>query len=312
VFITFSLVRKFYSFLQIRIKYFEKNELIQLFNFGFFLFLNAIAIQVVFFTDRFFIGSLVSLSAATMYALNAKVPELTRELIFRITDNAYPGMVEISTKESENKLKIIHQKLLLITVCLATITFWMIMTFSQSFIQLWVGADFFVGKSILFLASLIMIIHCVLHVSAICLMGVGLVKGFTMMSIFEAIINIGLTFWLGKKMGISGILIATIIALFLTNGWFTPYLAMKNIKINLKEYLFDAILIPLISISCLGIVVYMLCQNLFRLIQMNWINFIGLALLTTFLFVTFVWIIFLRKKFSEYIPPRFKKYLLPN
>jgi hypothetical protein len=113
-------------------------------------------------------------------------------------------------------------------------------------------------------------------------------------------------------MGISGILIATIIGAFLTNGWFTPYLAMKNIKINLKEYLFDAILIPLISISCFGIVIYIGCQDLFQLIQINWINFIGLTFLCTFLFLIFVWMIFLRKKFSEYIPPRFKKYLLPN
>ncbi|MGV3588300.1 MAG: oligosaccharide flippase family protein, partial [Adhaeribacter sp.] len=60
--VTFYLLRKYYGYLRIRPKFFDKNLLGQMFSFGFFLFLNAIAVQIIFFTDRFFIGSFVSLT----------------------------------------------------------------------------------------------------------------------------------------------------------------------------------------------------------------------------------------------------------
>lgn len=309
---TFILMRRFYPYLRIRIKFFDKPLLKELFSFGFYLFLNALAVQVVFFTDRFFIGSLVSLSAVSIYALTAKAPELCRELIFRITDNAYPAMVEITAKEGENKLKLIHQKLLLITVCCATIAFWMIFIVNRWFLKLWVGENFFAGHTVMILTLVLLLQHTILHVSAACLTGAGIVKGFSIISIFEAILNLALTLTLGKLLGVKGILLATIIAAGLTSIWFTPYTVLKHLKISLPEYLFKPLLIPFLSISSFGIVLYWMVINVFRNITLNWFNFIVLCLILVGLFSAFAWLFLLKKEFSNYIPHRFKKYLLLN
>jgi O-antigen/teichoic acid export membrane protein len=312
IIIMFSLIRKFYPFLKVRFKFFEKVLLTDLVNFGFFFFLGNIAYQVVFFTDRFFIGSFVSLTAATMFALSVKAPELCRELIFRVTDNAYPAMVEISTKENENKLKIIHNKLLLITVCLSCIAFWIIYIINHWFLNLWVGEEFFIGQTTLLLALLVMFQLTFLHVEVLCLYGMGIVKRVSLIGIIEAAINIALTIFLGKIYGVNGILISTIIAAWTTVGWSIPYMIMKRLKLNLKEYLFKPLLLPILSISTFGFIIYFFTRNLFTNIELNWISFVIVSLTIAVLFIIFAWVFFLKKEFSDYIPLRFKKYLLIN
>ena len=312
VLVTFSLMRKYYPYLKINRFFFDKSLLKQLFNFGFFLFLGAISYQIVFFTDRFFIGSFVSLAAATMFALSIKAPDILRELIFKITDNALPALVEIGSKEGKIKSKNIHQKLLLVTVCLSTIAFWLMYILNQWFLFLWVGDQYFVGQQVLFLALIIMVQHNILHVSGLSLYGIGIVKGTSLMGLAEALLNLGLTIWLGKIYGIEGILIATIIACWLSVMWFVPFITMKHLKIELKEYLLKPLLIPLLSISGLGALFYFLTNYIFGIIPITWSSFILISFTIALLLICFVWIVFLRKEFSEYIPVRLRKYLLFN
>jgi O-antigen/teichoic acid export membrane protein len=218
-------------------------------------------------------------------------------------------MVEISSKESENKLRDIHQKLLLITVCCATIAAWVIFIINPWFIELWVGDVFFAGKTILALALVIMLQLTILHVSAVCLYGVGSIKGISIVSLIEAALNLILTLWLGKIFGIKGILIATIAASWLTAMWYVPWSTLKHLKIGLKDYLFKPLLVPFFIISGLGLSLYFLTVDLFRMIPLNWFNFFVATIIIGVLFAAFAWVVFLKKYFLQYVPLRFKKYL---
>jgi hypothetical protein len=139
-------------------------------------------------------------------------------------------------------------------------------------------------------------------------MGAGLVKGFSLVSLLEAALNVALTFWLGKTMGVPGILLATIIAGACTSHWYIPYTAMKFLKINLLDYL-KVVFIPMITISSFGIVLYWASQELFEVVKLNWLTFFSIATLVAILFAGFTWIVLLRKEFAQYIPPKMKKFL---
>ncbi|MDB5263106.1 MAG: hypothetical protein JWQ14_2387 [Adhaeribacter sp.] len=306
---TIVLLKKYYGYLRIRPRFFDKALLSQLFSFGFFLFLNAIAVQIIFFTDRFFIGSFVSLSAVTIYYLTAKVPEICMNLVFKITDNAYPAMVEIVSKEGGDKFKQVHQKLLLITVCCISAAFWLVLILDFWFIELWVGESNFAGFNVLVLTLILMVSHSIQHVSAICLNGAGLVKGFSIVSIIEAGLNLGLSIYLGHRYGIEGILIATIIASCATSLWYTPYTALKFMKISLSEYLFRPILLPFTLISLLGIAAYHITDNIIPQLESNWLNFGIISAILSAVFGIFIWLVFLKSEFSGYIPVRFRKFL---
>lgn len=308
--ITIITIRKYYSYLKIRLSFFDQKLLSEMFHFGFFIFLNALAGQIIFYTDRFFIGSIVSLSAITMFSLTTKATEIARELIFRITDNAYPAMVEISSKEGDAKLKRIHQKLLLVTVCLTSIATWMVFILDEWFLKLWVGNGYFAGETVLILSLMLMAQYTILHVSSVCLNGAGIVKGFSLVSIVEAGLNILLTIFLGRMFGIPGILGATLIASLFTTFWFVPFTAMKFLKLSFWEYFLSPILKPVLLISSFGFLIYWLSDMMFESVTLNWLNFLAIALLLSFFFALFVWVIFLKKEFSIYLPNRFKKYLV--
>ena len=310
IIITFLLIRKYYPNLRVTFKLFDKALLSQMFHFGFFVFIGGIATQVVFYTDRFFIGALVSLSAVSVFTLTAKASEICRDLIFKITDNVYPALVEISFKEKKEKLKQVHAKLLLITVCFVVIAFWMVLILNYWFLKLWVGEEFFAGTTTLLLTLMLMIRHNIIHVSALFLFGAGIVKGISFVAIIDAALNIALTIILGKAFGTNGIILASLLAGLLTTFWYIPYKVSKYLQMNFKEYFLKPILLPFIIINLFGILMYWVMYQLFQIISVNWWSFLFLAFFLCIAFCVFVWVSFLRKEVGEYIPNKLRKYLL--
>lgn len=74
---------------------------------------------------------------------------------------------------------------------------------------------------------------------------------------FTAAINLVLSLYLGNKMGLFGILLATAIARIFTNTWMDPYLVYKyGLKSNAVEYLFRYIKYIIILIFVCGITGY--------------------------------------------------------
>jgi O-antigen/teichoic acid export membrane protein len=195
-------------------------------------------------------------------------------------------------------------------VCCAGIAFWYLYIANKWFIQLWVGANFYAGSTILLLTLLLMLQHTILRVSVYCLQSAGVVKGFSITSIIEAILNICLTLFLGRLLGVKGILLATMIAGALTTVWYVPFTVLRHMKISLAEYLFNLIIIPLFAISCLGISLNWMFNILSEQISINWFYFILGSFFTILILSVFVWVVFLKKEIGLYIPIRFRKYLL--
>jgi O-antigen/teichoic acid export membrane protein len=304
--VTLFLIRRFYPYLRIRLGYFDKTLLKQMFSFGFYIFLNVLAVYVIFLTDRFFIGTLVSLSVVSMYLITAKIPEICRDLIFRITDNSYPAVVEIASKENTERFARVHHKLMRITTSLAMVAFWMILILDKWFVELWVGSSFFAGTGVLVLVLVLMVIQAVLHVSAICLNGAGIVKGFTIASIFEAGFKIVLTLFLGKLYGIKGILLSTIIASSLTSLWYIPFQAMKYMNISLKEYAAKTIFFPVLSVGSFGALLFWGSTYLTQFMAPTWINLIGVGFTLSMLFLAFTWFILLKGEVIDMLPQKIR------
>ena len=70
----------------------------------------------------------------------------------------------------------------------------------------------------------------------------GLYKELQMVSVVEALINLGLSFVLVQKFGISGVLFARVIATLLTNFWYFPKFLYrrildKNFGLDIKKYI---------------------------------------------------------------------------
>jgi O-antigen/teichoic acid export membrane protein len=222
----------------------------------------------------------------------------------------YPALVEISFKENKEKLKQVHARLLLITVCFVVIAFWMVLILNYWFLKLWVGEEFFAGVTTLLLTLVLMIRHNIIHVSSLFLFGGGIVKGISFVAIIEAAINITLTIILGKAFGVNGIILASILAGIVTTSWYIPYKLSKYLQMNFKEYFLKPILLPFIIINLFGILMYWVMYQLFQIISVNWWTFLFLAFFLCIAFCVFIWVSFLRKVVGNYVPNKLRKYLL--
>jgi O-antigen/teichoic acid export membrane protein len=240
-----------------------------MFSYGFYLFIIGVAVQIVFQTDRIIIGSIISLSAVSIYALTSKLPEMTSQLIWKITDNSFPGMVELSKGTEITPFRQVHDKLMGLTLSISTTAFWIIAVVTAPFIKLWIGKDFFAGQDFVFLICYLYLIQLTfIHVSSMCLNGAGIAKQLSLMSMVEAALNLGISILLAKQMGLKGVLIGTILAGLLTSVWYVPYLTSRFMKIPIRSYLLS-LLKPILFCSIFDAVIYYLFKDIFSQIS-NW------------------------------------------
>jgi O-antigen/teichoic acid export membrane protein len=287
--LTLYFFNKNYGYVRFSTKDFELGLLKEMFSYGFYLFIIGVAVQIVFQTDRIIIGSIVSLSAVSVYALTSKLPEMTSQLIWKITDNSFPGMVELSKGSEINPFRQVHDKLMGLTLSLSTTAFWIIVIMTAPFINLWIGKDFFAGQDFVFLISYLYLIQLTfIHVSSMCLNGAGIAKQLSLMSILEAALNLAISIFLAKKMGLKGVLIGTIIAGVVTSFWYVPYLTSKFMKISIKEYLLS-LMKPILFCSVFDVILYFMFRNIFSEIS-NWFYLILYSVIFSILVaVPMVW-----------------------
>lgn len=268
--------RKYYSYVRFEPKYYDSKLLKEIFNYGIAMFIIALATQVIFHTDRILVGSMISLVAVSVYSITTRIPELVTNLLWRVTDNAFPGMVE-SIKKDKISFQKIHNDLMNVTMALSTVCFWAILLFSYPFIKLWVGEEFYAGMAFLaFITYLYLIQHTFIHVSAMCLSAAGEVKQISRIYIVEAMVNIALSIILIKQFGMIGVVYATILAGLLTSVWVTPVVAIKYMGSNFGAYILS-IVKPVALNSILGIAAYVAFINFFASID----NFLTLAVVST-------------------------------
>jgi O-antigen/teichoic acid export membrane protein len=272
--LNFILFRRHYGYIKIRPSNFNLSLLKEMFAYGFYLFVIGIAVQIVFQTDRILIGSIVSLSAVSVYALTSKLPELASQFIWKITDNSFPAMVELSKGQDLNHFRMVHDKLMKLTLSLTTTAFWFISLATFPFLSLWVGPAFFAGQEFVFLICYLYLIQLTfIHVSAMCLNGAGIAKQLSLMSVVEATLNLGISIILAKQFGLIGVLLGTIISGILTSFWYVPYLTIRFMRIKLSSYLIG-IIKPIIFCSAFDGTIYLLFKY-FNLgsANMTWLSF---------------------------------------
>lgn len=275
--------RKHYAYFKLDLKKFDVLLLKDMFSFGIFIFLVGIAVQVVFFTDRIIVGSIISLTAVSIYSFSSKIPELLSQVLWKITDNSFPGLVEVS-KEGPAGLRDVHDKLMRITLAFSTTGFWVFLIGAYPFISLWVGSEYYAGFTFTALiAYLYLIQHTFIHVSSICLNGAGIANKIAYMSLIEAAINLSISIALARSFGLTGVVAGTIVAGLLTSFWFIPYLIAQYTATSMRAYYINVIK-PVLLCSMFDLTAFALLYNSFQRLD-NWFDFslaiIGFALLCT-------------------------------
>ncbi|AHJ96408.1 lipopolysaccharide biosynthesis protein [Hymenobacter swuensis] len=305
------LLKRYYPNVRISPKFYDKALTHSMLGYGFFMFLHGLATQVILYTDRLVIGKVLSLTLVAVFSLTVRIPEVGMNLLGRVTENALPAVAEIVVHEGSARARVYFHRMMLLIVVMSLAAFWLMLALDEWFIRLWVGPDFFAGQQVLVLALIIMVQQTITRTGVFFLNAKGIARPLSFAAMIEAALNLVLSIGLGYKMGMSGILLGTILAALFTSVWYVPYLLRKHLEISMMDSLVRPILGPTVGVSAAGIAIYFLIRALDAVpFFNNWLWFLPIGAVVSLLMGIFVWLVYLRKPMGEYVPLRFRRYLL--
>ncbi|WP_310391077.1 oligosaccharide flippase family protein [Hymenobacter sp.] len=305
------LLRRYYPDISIGFRHYDKELTRSMLGYGFFLFLQGLATQVILYTDRLVIGKVLSLALVAVFSLTVRIPEVGMNLLGRVTENALPAVAEIVVHEGSARARFYFHRIMLLIVVMSMAAFWLMLALDEWFIRLWVGTDFFAGQQVLVLALVIMVQQTITRTGVFFLNAKGIARPLSFAAMIEAALNLTLSIALGYRMGMPGILLGTILAALLTSVWYVPFLLRKHLGISLADSLVRPVVGPALGVSAAGAGVCLLVQAFNKIAFFNhWLWFLPIGALAAGLMGVFVWLVYLRGPLGEYVPVRFRRYLL--
>jgi O-antigen/teichoic acid export membrane protein len=223
--------------LRIRWRYVSKVEALELFSWSWQLFLNNIAVVIIYQTDNLVIAGGAGLEAVTTYTLTSKLPLYAMPLIFALSDSCLPAAVELCEQGNRDRLRSVYLRVLQVTsaaaIGIATIA-WI---FNDSFMRLWVGEQNYGGSLLTVVFGLILVTRVLNHAASIVIIGSGKLRGVVYMSLTEAALNLALSLWLVRAYGILGVAVGTAIAGVLTSNWYVIHVVCRELRLSAWAYL---------------------------------------------------------------------------
>ena len=220
------------------------------------LFVHRIANLVFNNIDIVLLSSFVGAAAVTAYSVYNYIVKYSNDTMAHLFHSMKDGLGNIINCERPDKVRIIMDEIETIFSYLAVIMVVVFYFVLNEFVTVWVGSQYVVDLLTLILFLLTVYSSIVIRTSTMFRTTMGLYRETQRMAIIEAIINLGLSLLLVRRLGIAGVLMGTVIARFSTNLWYLPYLVHKKLfgrYIPLQQiYHFKNILICIGLIAVLG------------------------------------------------------------
>lgn len=216
-------------------------------------------------TDNLLISSLIGIKEVGLYSNYSLILQAVKHA-FKSMINGVTGSVgNLNTSKDLKKRQAILEQLLLISVWIFGFASICLLILLKPFISLWIGNDYILDFKVVLAIVIIFYLEGTNFIAETYRDTCGLFKKGKIAPLICAIINIILSIILGKKIGLMGIFIATIISLLLTTTWYNPYIIYKNIfKKSPTKYYLKYILYTLITI-----VAYLICDSICNSIKTN-------------------------------------------
>ena len=233
-----------------------------------------IAVRLILYTDNIVVGYLYGAAAASIYYTTWIPATVGYNIINRLTDNAYPAINELYAKKDTAALKRAFLRLSRYTFLMVAPLVLGLLLFNRTVIEIWVGPQQYAGNMMTIALVIFVVLNTVGHVSNAFVIAIGQVGILSLLALVEGILNIGLSLWLGKLLGLPGVMFATVFANMIT----TSYLQWKGMKLNqihICEYLcltLKPIIIPVVASATITILaIYVLEPS-------GWLLFIAAAM----------------------------------
>lgn len=184
----------------------------EMFQFGLQYWGVNLAYLLFYGTDNIIVGHLLGAVVASIY-YTTKVPSFYLfQFIFVLSDNSSPAVNELFAQKNIETVKNAYLKLLRYSILLTIPLAIGIIGFNKYVISLWVGPKQYAGDFMSVFLAMYAIFEVINHLNAMIAVASGNIKLWSLVSIVGGIICAGLSFGLGKLMGIPGVMLGMVLS----------------------------------------------------------------------------------------------------
>lgn len=207
-----TLARRLYPQLQVILKKPRRDVLRALWSYSFYAFLTTVAIQLVYQTDNLVVGTFVSASAVTFYAIGNSLARYTDQFTSAMTMSFVPAA---STYEAAGDMGRLQGLYIFGTRAMMAISLPILATLlvrGRSFIGLWMGPQYVQtsGTVLIILASALIFSQANNTAFAIAF-GTEKHKVTARWAVVEGVANLVLSVILVRRLGIYGVAVGTLV-----------------------------------------------------------------------------------------------------
>lgn len=188
-------------------------------------------------TDNILISVLISTAMVGYFSNYVTLYSMVNTFIMIFIEAVLASIGHFLVTESSARKYELFKMLLLVMYGLAAFSVSCYLAGMNDFIRIWIGEQFIIGGGFIYALALNRFIFCAVHPLWMMRESSGLFVATRYVMLTAAFLNIGLSVWLGKWIGISGIILATSFSYLLTIYWYEPWLLAKKIfQIPIGEY----------------------------------------------------------------------------
>lgn len=234
--IAFLASRFYFLKTKILFPYFDRAVFKTIFSFSIFLFLSNLVGLFIFDFDSFVIGAFVSVSAITLYGVAYNLQRGFRVVNGFLGAPLFSAAADMEGKGAHEKQKSLLLKgtryMTLIFVPMAIIT----IVFSSQLINSWMGPGFFSAVLPAQILITFWIFNNTVEVGSSLIVAKGHVKAVFKIVAINAFLNVVLSLFLVKPLGILGVALGTTLPMVLVYFPMILQQIMRILKITLKDF----------------------------------------------------------------------------
>lgn len=219
------------------------------------LFIGKIGYIISVSSDNLVISSRISIKTVGLYSNYTTITSAVSGFVAIFISSISASIGNLLAEESKEKVYDIYKTTEFINFWLYFFSSICIFCLSETFISLWIGKEFLMGKGVLLLIVVNFFISGIMSPIDSVKCAAGLYKPDRYVTIIAAIVNFIISMLLAKPLGISGVFIGTLVSTILFSFWIKPVIVYKYIfKRNVFEYfkrmLFQSLITLIIGIIC--------------------------------------------------------------
>lgn len=216
-------------------RYFRWSVLKEHLYYSLWYFLAIVATILVFNAQSILLNLLVSAAVVAQYLLVNKFYEVLKIGMTNFTLVLFPSLVSIQHNNNWVQLKKLFLSVLLRVLGISIFVWVLQYFFGEKLFSLWSGQSNPDTLTLLNYYGVFILMIAVDSVSAIFLSALKLNKLQTIVALLQGVLSLLLAYWFIPKMGITGMALASMLALLCTNFIFNPLYLLYHIRIGLKS-----------------------------------------------------------------------------